>query len=82
MACGAPVVAADACSLTEVTADAGLLVNPNDEQQIANALLSLCNNPELRQKMIARGLAHAAKFTWRNTAAQHFEAYRIAMQQR
>jgi glycosyltransferase involved in cell wall biosynthesis len=82
MACGAPVVAADACSLTEVTADAGLLVNPNDEQQIADALLSLCSNSELREKMIARGLAHAAKFTWRNTATQHLEAYRIAMQQR
>jgi glycosyltransferase involved in cell wall biosynthesis len=82
MACGAPVVAADACSLTEVTADAGLLVNPNDEQQIADALLSLCNNSELREKMIARGLTHAAKFTWRNTAVQHFEAYRMAMQHR
>jgi len=45
-------------------------------------LLSLCNNSELREKMIARGLTHAARFTWRNTAVQHFEAYRMAMQHR
>ena len=82
MACGAPVVAADACSLTEVTSDAGLLVDPNDQQQIADALLSLCTDLQLREKMIARGLNHAAKFTWRRTAEQHLAAYNIAAQQR
>ncbi|MFT7516945.1 MAG: glycosyltransferase involved in cell wall biosynthesis [Myxococcota bacterium] len=82
MACGAPVVAADACSLTEVTGDAGLLVNPNDEQQIADALLSLVNDPVLRSEMIARGLKHAAKFTWQRTAEQHLQAYNTALEQR
>ena len=82
MACGAPVVAADACSLTEVTSDAGLLVDPNDEQQIADALLSLVSNDVLRSKMVKRGIAHAGTFTWRNTAQQHLDAYAVAIEQR
>ncbi len=82
MACGAPVVAADACSLTEVTSDAGLLVDPHDHQQIADSLFRLCSDSELRDKMVARGLAHAAKFTWHNTAQQHLDAYKTAMEQR
>ncbi|MDP6963819.1 MAG: glycosyltransferase family 1 protein [Planctomycetota bacterium] len=81
MACGAPVVAAHACSLIEVTSNAGLLVDPHDERDIADALLTMIDNAEFREEMISRGLAHAATFTWRRTAEQHFAAYEQAIVQ-
>jgi len=80
MACGAPVVAADACSLTEVTADAGLLVDPHDAQAIADALLRAVTPGPEREDLMQRGLAHAAKFTWRKTAEGHLAAYRRALE--
>jgi glycosyltransferase involved in cell wall biosynthesis len=80
MACGAPVVAADACSLTEVTADAGLLVDPHDPGAIADALERAATPGPEREDLVRRGLAHAATFTWSQTAAGHVAAYRRAQE--
>lgn len=80
MACGAPVVAADACSLTEVTANAGLLVNPNDPEGIADALMQASSPGPERDDLIRRGFAHAAQFTWANSARDHVAAYQVALE--
>ncbi|MHC4823367.1 MAG: glycosyltransferase family 4 protein [Planctomycetota bacterium] len=80
MSCGAPVVAADACSLTEVTADAGLLVDPHDHEAIADALFRAATPGTEREDLVRRGLEHASKFTWRNSAKGHVEAYRKGLE--
>lgn len=80
MACGAPVVAADACSLTEVTSDAGILVDPHDVDAGADALLRAATPGAERDAMIQRGFAHAANFTWENSARGHVAAYQSALE--
>ena len=68
MACGTPPVVSDRSSLPEVVGDAGLLVNPDDEDSIADALRRLLTDSALRAALRDAGLARAATFTWRRTA--------------
>jgi len=79
MACGTPVVTTLAASLPEVAGDAALLVSPDDETQLAEAMHRALSDQSLRQEMIARGQAQAAKFSWVNTARQTVDTYARAL---
>jgi glycosyltransferase involved in cell wall biosynthesis len=68
MASGTPVVASNTSALPEVVGDAGLLVNPYDSAAIADALVRLLSDEDLRTELSVRGLAQAARFTWERTA--------------
>jgi glycosyltransferase involved in cell wall biosynthesis len=75
MACGMPVVVADRASLPEVVGQAGLLVDPNDPDDIARALGRALTDAPLRARMRERGLAQAARFTWERTARETLAVY-------
>ena len=75
MKCGAPVIVGNRTSLPEVVGDAGLLVDPFDEVEIAAALASLIDNPDLRDELRVKGLKRAAKFNWHDTARQTLAVY-------
>jgi glycosyltransferase involved in cell wall biosynthesis len=68
MACGAPVVASSASSIPEVVGDAGLLRDPRDAAGLAEALVSVLEEPGLAEDLRRRGLERAAAFTWERTA--------------
>ncbi|MDD5367630.1 MAG: glycosyltransferase family 1 protein [Anaerolineaceae bacterium] len=76
MACGTPVVTSNSSSLPEVAGTAALMVNPKSEEEIANAILSILSNLELRNRLKNVGPAQAAKFTWEKTAMGTVEVYR------
>ena len=76
MACGTAVVASNASALPEVVGDAGLLVDPDDVPGLAEAILRLAGDVELRQQLERRGLGRAASFTWQETARQTAGLYR------
>jgi glycosyltransferase involved in cell wall biosynthesis len=80
MACGTPVVSTDGGSLGEVVGDAAQVVSPHDARGFGDAIAGLLRDPGLRAALCARGLAHAAQFTWDRTAAASVQAYRSAMQ--
>jgi glycosyltransferase involved in cell wall biosynthesis len=77
MACGAPVLAADATSLPEVTGDAALLLPPLDATVWAQALARIAGDPALQADLRTRGLARAAEFTWQRTASETLAAYHL-----
>ncbi len=79
MACGTPPVVSDRSSLPEVVGDAGLLVNPDDADGIADALRRLLTDSDLRNALRDAGLARAAMFTWRRTAEIVREVYARVM---
>ncbi|MBO0687369.1 MAG: glycosyltransferase, partial [Candidatus Dormibacteraeota bacterium] len=68
MACGTPVVAADASSVPEVVGEAGVLVDPGDVEGWTRALERVLEDDDLRRRLRARGLERAARFTWSRTA--------------
>jgi glycosyltransferase involved in cell wall biosynthesis len=76
LACGRPVVTTAVSSLPEAGGDAAYLVPPGDVAALAHALAQALVPDADRA---ARGLAHAARFTWAGTAAQRAGAYRRAL---
>jgi len=69
MAAGTPVLCSSASSLPEVTGDAALLLDPDDAEAWANALVRIDADDALRADLAARGRARAATFTWDDTVA-------------
>ena len=68
MALGVPVIAADATALPEVVGDAGLLVDPTSVDDLAEALVRVVNQPELRRHLSEAGRARAATLSWDRAA--------------
>jgi len=76
MACAVPVIGSEIAAISEVTGEAGLLVDPLDEQALAAAMSRLLEDGELRAELSRRSRARAAEFTWEKCAAQTMEVYR------
>jgi glycosyltransferase involved in cell wall biosynthesis len=75
MACGAPVIVSQSSSLPEVVGDAAMRVAPDDVAGWAAALHQLLTDPALRARLRARGLAQAARFSWRQVAEETLHLY-------
>jgi glycosyltransferase involved in cell wall biosynthesis len=65
MACGCPVACSNAGALPETVGDAAKLFDPHDPRAMADAMLAVVNEPA---PWIERGLAHAERFSWDETA--------------
>ena len=75
MACGTPVVVANRSSLPEVVGEAGLLVNPDDADDIAQALARVLTDEVLQARMREMGLTQAAQFSWERAAQETLAVY-------
>ncbi len=74
MAAGTPVVVANRASLPEVVGNAGIVVNPEASQDIADILCNLSRDPGLREKYIHRGYEHMQQYTWSRCTDRIVEA--------
>lgn len=75
MACGTPVVAANATSVPEVVGDAALMADPYKPDEIADAILKILADKQLHDNLIKKGFVRAAEFTWERAAAQAVYGY-------
>lgn len=81
MACQLPVVAARSGAIPEVVGDAALLVDdPLDAEQLAYAICQVLTDGALRRKLIEKGTAQVALFSWPRLAEQVLELYCRVMQ--
>jgi glycosyltransferase involved in cell wall biosynthesis len=78
MQCGTPVLSANTASLPEVGGDAALYASPVDDTDFQTQLITLLNNPELRQQMVEKGFKQAEKFSWEQSAQETLAVYRQA----
>jgi len=76
MTLGAPVVTANTSSLPEVAGDAALLVDPNDSTHLAEAILQVIGDSQLRNALIQKGKERAKLYSWEKTAEATLQAYR------
>ncbi len=76
LACGTPTLTAATTSLPEAGGDGALTVPPDDETAISEGLHRLLTDSVLRENLRRRGLAHAAQFSWAETARQTAALYR------
>lgn len=75
MACGTPVIASNLTSIPEVTGDAAVLINPNDDLSLASVIEKVLNNPEQLEQMSIDGLKQASKFSWETCARETLGVY-------
>jgi glycosyltransferase involved in cell wall biosynthesis len=78
MASGVPVVAGNRSSLPEVVGDAGIMVDPESEEEIAEGIRTLVENSSLRQDLRQRGLLRARQFSWDDTARRTWHVLQTA----
>jgi glycosyltransferase involved in cell wall biosynthesis len=78
MQCGTPVITGNRTSLPEVVGDAAITVDPFNVEEIGAALSRLIDSSELRSTLRAKGLVHARKFNWRETAKLTLVVYEKA----
>jgi len=76
MSLGVPVVAAGAGAIPEVAGDAAVLVDPLDEEALAEELGRVLDDEHLRGDLVVRGYDRAARFTWAETARGLRDVYR------
>ena len=76
MANSVPVITSNRSALPEVAGDAALLVNPEDPEHIAEALVRLATNQVLCDDLSRRGRERAAQFSWESTLLRTWEIYR------
>lgn len=76
LASGLPVITAATAGGATVIGDGGIVLsNPEDIQQLANAMLLLANDPKLRSEMAGKALAISAGLSWSGMTDQYFEIY-------
>ena len=75
MACGTPVIAGNTSAMPEIAGPEGILVNPYDENEIAQKLLELENNTIYYEEQVQYGLHRVKKFSWKNTAESLISLY-------
>ncbi|MCD4735995.1 MAG: glycosyltransferase family 4 protein, partial [Bacteroidales bacterium] len=78
MASGTPVVASNSSSIPEVVGDAGLLVDPDSIEKMAEAIYQLISNDSLRNHYLRKGLERAKLFTWEKTVRETVPVYEEA----
>lgn len=67
---GVPVMTARNSSLPEVAGDAALLVDPHDVDALAQAMLRLASDEELRERLIEAGRENVSRFSWAKAARE------------
>jgi len=73
---GCPVITSNRSSMPEVSGGAGILVDPERDEAIADALAQVASDESLRAKMRADGLEKVKQFPWSETARKTLAIYR------
>lgn len=76
---GLPVASSSASCLPEILGDAALFFDPNDPKKIADALEKMTREPALREWLVMKGRANAARFDWNACATETRKAYERAL---
>jgi len=76
MACGCPVIAADAGAIPEITGKAAILFDPHNPEELSQAILKVTCEPDVRRKLVDLGLMRAGPFTWERAARATLEVFK------
>ncbi|MFW6113940.1 MAG: glycosyltransferase family 4 protein, partial [Actinomycetota bacterium] len=70
MACGTPVACSNTTSLPEVAGDAAVYFDPKKVEEIADAIVRVSGDGELRKELKRLGMARASSFSWPRAAEE------------
>jgi glycosyltransferase involved in cell wall biosynthesis len=75
MACGTPVITSNTSSMPEIGGKDAILINPENSDEITQAMLRLETDQTFYEQQKQVGLARAKLFSWRQTAEQLHQLY-------
>ena len=75
MACGTPVITSFSSSLPEAVGNAGLMVDPNNYEDLAQAINQIISDPNLCQDLINKGKNRVNDFKWQNVGQKFLEIF-------
>jgi glycosyltransferase involved in cell wall biosynthesis len=75
LACGTPLIAYRAGALQEAVGEAALLVDRLDQESLANALIKIIKEPDLRIDLSQKGLLRAQRYQRERNARQTLQLY-------
>jgi glycosyltransferase involved in cell wall biosynthesis len=75
LASGVPVITSRNTAIPEVMGDAGLLIDPTNITELAQAMQQVRSDASLRASMVAKGIERACEFTWLKSAHSLADAF-------
>ncbi len=76
MACEVPVIGSDSGEIPQVIGNAGLIFPEADADALAEKIRQIAEDADLRNALIARGLARIENFTWETIADRTYQVYK------
>ena len=70
MTTGCPVITSNISSLPEVAGDAAILIDPENSEELSDAVNKLINDVKIREELVKKGFENTKKFSWKKTAKQ------------
>ncbi len=77
MGAGLPVVTSNCSAMPEVAGRAALMVDPEQTEDLALALVRLTSEPDLRRHLAELGRARAREFPWARAVSGTWNAYNV-----
>jgi glycosyltransferase involved in cell wall biosynthesis len=76
MSCGTPVIASNVTSIPEVVGNAGILVSPDDVDELTQSMMTLLKDKKKRNALIEKGLERSRTFSWEKCAKETVDVYK------
>jgi glycosyltransferase involved in cell wall biosynthesis len=74
-----PVVASGVSALPEICQDAALFFDPHQPMDMAEKIMSVLRNEDLKKDLVRKGEKRVLDFSWKTTAEQTLNIYRSLM---
>ncbi len=81
MACGTPVACSRSSSLTEIAEGKGLLFDPENIEEMSDAIQQLATDAALGDRLRQAGLEHARSFTWARSVDETVRVWRRTLEE-
>jgi glycosyltransferase involved in cell wall biosynthesis len=79
MACGCPVITSSVASIPEACGDAALYCDPYNTDDIAQKIVQLAKDDNLRSTLRKKGLERVKMFSWDKAAEEHIKLFKEIM---
>lgn len=82
MAVGTPTIISNNSALREIGREYAFFVNPEDDEDILQAIYKVINKPHLIENMRNAAIKYSKQFNWKKTAEQTLQLYKEILHQK
>jgi len=79
MKCSVPIITSNTSCMPEIVQNAGIIVDPYDQKDIAQAMTDMEKNENKRQKLIQNGNDLVKKFNWEKSANEIWKIMKLSI---